>query len=114
MPLDNPDVIDAVGIEKDSEFAALTIADSWDWQDEQKHLLALQAKLNAYFRFIESGQIWQSYPDAAGRQIVIDVIGRFPLPQLGIEFLTKASDACAGLGIRIRYRHYRGPGQPCE
>jgi hypothetical protein len=109
MPLDKPDVVDAVGIEKGSDFVALTIADSLDWQDEQNHLLALQEKLNAYFRFVESGQIWESYPEAAGRQVVIDVIGRFPLPQVGIDFLKRASDTCADLGVRIRYRHYPGP-----
>ena len=109
MALEQPDIVDAVGIEKGSDFVALTIADSWDWQDEQKHLLALQEKLNAYFRFVESGQIWESYPEAAGRQIVIDVIGRFPLPQIGIDFLKRASDACADLDVRIRYRHYSHP-----
>jgi hypothetical protein len=111
MPLDKPDIVDAVGIEKGSDFVALTIADSWDWREEQAHLLALQAKLNAYFSFVESGQIWDSYPDAVGRQVVIDVIGKFPLPQCEIDLLTRASDACAALGIRIRYRHYPGPEQ---
>ncbi|EEF59771.1 SMI1/KNR4 family protein [Pedosphaera parvula] len=111
MALENTETVDAVGIENNSDFAVLTIADEWDWQVERTHLLALQAKLNAYFRFVESGQILESYPEAAGRQLVIDVIGKFPLPQSGIDLLTHASDACAGLGIRIRYRHYPGPQQ---
>ena len=68
-------------------------------------------KSDAYFRFVESGQIWESYPEAAGRQVVIDVIGKFPLPQIGIDLLERASDACANLGVRIRYRHYPGPPQ---
>jgi hypothetical protein len=114
MALEKPDTVDAVGIERNSDFVALTIADAWDWQDEGKHLLALQAKLNAYFSFVESGQIWQSYPEASGRQIVIDVVGKFPLPQIGIDLLTRASDACADLGVRIRYRHYPGPQQQEE
>ena len=105
MAIDEPDKIDAVGIEQGSDFAALTILDAWDWQDERKHLLVLQAKLNAYFRFVESGQIWRAYPEAVGRQLVIDVIGRFPLPQIGIDFLHRASEACSVLDIKIRYRH---------
>ena len=109
MALDKTDTVDAVGIEKNSEFAVLTIADAWDWRDERKHLLALQAKLNAYFNFVESGQIWESYPEAAGRQLVIDVIGRFPIPQVGIDLLTRASEVSANLEVRIRYRHYPGP-----
>ena len=108
MSLEKTDIVDAVGIEKGSDFIALTIADAWDWQDTGKHLLALQGKLNAYFKFIESGQIFEAYPEAAGRQIVIDVIGKFPVPDIGLEFLKRASDACAELGVRIRYRHYSG------
>ena len=106
MALDKFDTIDAVGIEKGSGFVALSVLDSWDWQDEHKHLLALQSKLNAYFQFIESGQIWKSYPDAAGRQIVIDVIGKFPIPQIGIDFLRRAAEACSALNVRIRYRYH--------
>jgi hypothetical protein len=109
MAIEKPDTVDAVGVENDSEFAVLTIADAWDWQDERKHLLALQAKLNSYFRFIESGQIWESYPEAAGRQLVIDVVGKFPLPQVGVDLLARASDVCADLSVKIRYRHYPGP-----
>ncbi len=108
MALDKPDAVDAVGIERGSDFAALTITDSWDWQDERKHLLALQAKLNDYLSFIESGQIWESYPEAAGRQLVIDVVGKFSLPRIGIDLLERASDACADLDVRVRYRPYPG------
>lgn len=114
MGLDKPNVVDAIGIETASGFVVLTIADSWDWLDERAHLLALQAKLNAYLRFIESGEISQSYPKAQDRQLVIDVIGRFPLPQIGIDFLTRASDACAELAVKIRHTHYAGPEQQEE
>ncbi|PWU17391.1 MAG: hypothetical protein C5B50_11435 [Verrucomicrobia bacterium] len=79
MGLDNPKTVDAAGIEKETEFAVLTIADSWDWEDERQHLEALQTKLNAYFNFIESGQIRHSYPEAAGRKVVIEIVGKYPL-----------------------------------
>lgn len=105
MAIDKFDQIDAVGIEKNSDFAVLTILDAWDWQDEHKHLSALQSKLNGYLKFVESGQIWVSYPDAAGRQLVIDVIGRFPIPQIGIELLRRASEVSSPLNVKIRYRH---------
>lgn len=105
MPLDQPKTVDAIGIEKDSGMAVLTIVDSWDWVDEKRHLLALQEKLNAYFDFIESGEIFQSYAKAAGRKIIIDVIGRFPVPEIGLGFLEKANEACADLGIKVRHIH---------
>ena len=108
MALDKPDVVDAAGVEKDTGYAVLTIADSWDWADEHKHLLALQAKLNAYFNFVESGQIWESYPDAVGRQVVIDVIGKFPISEAGLNLLKRATEACKDLRIQIRNRCYPG------
>ena len=108
MALDEPNKIDAIGIENCTGLAILTIADAWDWREEQKHFVALQAKLNAYLNFIESGQIWESYPDAVGHKLAIDVVGRFPIPQPGIDFLERVSSACADLGVKIRYRHYTG------
>ena len=42
MSLDKPKIVDAIGIEKDTGMAILTIVDSWDWAEEKRHLLALQ------------------------------------------------------------------------
>jgi hypothetical protein len=106
MALDKSHVIDAAGVEKDTGCVVLTIADHWSWDDQKNHLLALQEKLNAYFNFIESGEILEAYPDAAGRPIVIDVIGRFPIPEIGIDFLERASAVAADLGVTIRNHHY--------
>jgi hypothetical protein len=108
MALDRPYVIDAIGIEEGTGCAVLTIADSWDWEDEGPHLLALQAKLNSYFEFIESGQVWESHPGARGRELVIELVSRFPLPQNAQELVHRASEACSDLRVRIRTRHYEG------
>jgi hypothetical protein len=67
MSLDQPNKVDAIGLEKGTDQTVLTIADSWDWTDEPKHLIALQAKLNSYLEFIESGQVWDEYPTAKGK-----------------------------------------------
>ena len=108
MSLDRPNTVDAIGIEKDTGIAILTIVDSWDWKHEERHLLALQEKLNTYFDFIESGEIYETYPDAAGRKVIIDVIGRFPVPKTGLNFLEKANEACTDLGIKVRNTYYPG------
>jgi hypothetical protein len=108
MSLDNSDVVDAVGVEDISGHVVLTVLDSWDWQNETRHLLALQSKLNTYFNFVESGQLLEEYPDAVGRSVVIDVVGRFPIPPIAVEFLSRASDACADLGIQVRSHYWPG------
>lgn len=108
MSLEKPNTVDALGIEKNTGIAILTIVDSWDWVDEKRHLLALQQKLNAYFNFIESGEVFKSYPDAAGRKIIIDVVGRFSIPKSGVSFFERANEACADLGIKVRNIHHSG------
>lgn len=109
--LDNPNTVDAIGTEKTSGDIILTITDSWDWSDEQKDLLALQDKLNSYFNFIESGQIFEEYPDAKGQKLVIDVVTRFPMPESGLGLLEKANEACTDLGVKVRNTHYPGSQQ---
>ncbi len=104
MSLDNARTIDAIGIDNESGFAVLTIADSWGWADPQAHLLALQTKINSYFEFIECGQISESYPVADGRQLVIDVVSRFPPPPFALDLFQKSSEAASQLNVLVRQR----------
>jgi hypothetical protein len=104
MSLDTINEVDAVGIDRQSEVVVLTIADSWDWANEGEHLQALQGKLNAYFAFVESGEIYSVYPNAAGKSIRIEVVGRYELPAAAVAFLKKASVAGAQLGLTIHHR----------
>ena len=108
MPLEHVNTVDFIGLENDTHHAVLTIADSWDWTDEHSHLLALQAKLNAYFEFIESGQVWDSYPAAKGRQLRIDIIFRFAPPAKAIEFLAQASDVASELDVLVSHQTWSG------
>lgn len=105
MALDKTDVVDAVGIETNTGCVILTIIDSWNWNgNREEHLLALQAKLNSYFSFIEDDQLIESYPAAAGRGQIIDVITRYPLPAAGMALLERARESVADLQVEIRYR----------
>ena len=106
--MENPETIDAIGIEPASGLVVLTIADDWDWGNQGQHLLALQAKLNAYFRFIESGQIRSKYPDSVGRSVIIDVVARYSTPEVGYELLNRAADVAKKLNVQIRSRHFPG------
>lgn len=108
MGLEKADVVDAIGVDKDSGTVILTVVDSWDWADERGHLLALQEKLNAYFEFIERGQIWDSYPQAQGRAVVIDVVARYPMPPPTTDFWLKASEAASQLDVRLSKRVVAG------
>jgi len=104
MALENSQVVDAVGVDKRTGDVVLTLLDSWDWEDEGPHLLVLQAKLNAYFEFIESGQL-EAHTEGAGRKARIDVIGRFPISAAGATLLERARQSSADLGVTIRSEH---------
>lgn len=112
MALEDSSKVDAVGLENETGKVVLTIADSWGWTDVRSHLLALQDKLNAYFNFVEEGQLESAYPAAAGKDIVIDVITRYPLHPEGAQLLALAAEACEDLRIEIRTRHIEGPALP--
>ena len=73
MAVDNPAVIDIVGID-DSGRVVLTISDHLDWTDSVAHQQTLQEKINRYLAFVESGEILDSYPLAAGKQVRVRVI----------------------------------------
>lgn len=103
MPLESVNSIDAIGIERETDIVVLTIADSWDWTHSHEHLLALQKKLNAYFGFIEAGQIWDDYPAAVGRQLKINVIFRYPPPLSALQLLSKASEAASEISTQISH-----------
>jgi hypothetical protein len=75
MAIEKTDVVDAVGIEKATGNIVLTITDSLDWESaETEHIQMLQDKLNAYLRFIESGELLETYPDAVDRRAVICLV----------------------------------------
>ena len=109
MSLDNLEVVDAVGTEKNSDTVVLNLLDAWDWDDERAHLIALQDKLNAYLAFVESGQIYEDYPTAAGKALRIDVISRYPMPEAALAFLEKAATVASQLSIAITQRHIGDP-----
>lgn len=108
MSLENSNTVDALGIEKETGSAVLTIADAWDWEDERKHLIALQAKLNAYLNFIESGQLVESLPSSESLVVVIDVLFKYPIAKSGIDLLNRAAAVSTDLRVQIRYRHEPG------
>ncbi len=76
MAVDNPDVIDIVSVEQ-SGCVVLTISDHLEWLDSTSHQQLLQLKINRYLAFVESGEILDSYPRAAGRDVIIRVVTQF-------------------------------------
>jgi hypothetical protein len=66
--------VDIFSIE-DSGRVALTLLDSTDPSEDAtgEHLFQLQAKLNAYLAFVDTGQMTEQFPQSIGRAVVIRV-----------------------------------------
>lgn len=62
MSIDQSDVIDFISTTPEGK-GVLTITDHLSW-DMDFHLELLQDKINRYLQFIESGQIYEEYPQA--------------------------------------------------
>ena len=91
-------VIDIFSIDQEGH-TVLTISDHLDWGDTYNHLVILQDKINAYLAFIESGEIYDSYPGAKNRPLKIKVVFQHEPDSEGYGFLSRAKSIVEGAGF---------------
>lgn len=109
MSIDQTDVIDSIGIEDSTGDVVLTISDHLDWLvKDDNHLLLLQEKINAYLRFVESGEIEETYPNTKERSVVINVVGQYPLSQEAKKFYDQVTAIVNDAGMKLQFQEYRG------
>jgi hypothetical protein len=103
MSIEDTELVDAIGVDPTGKLV-MTIADNLDWTDERAHLLALQNKLNVYLHAIQNGDLVNSYPDASGRSVVIEVVSEVAMPELGRRFLEHVAAEAKKIGVEVRTR----------
>lgn len=105
MSIAQTNIIDAIGVDNATGDVVLTITDHFEWtENNNEHLLLLQEKLNAYLRFVESGEIVKAYPNAKNRAILIDVVCKYPLNQQAQGFYSQVAQIVEGAGIKLQWR----------
>ena len=104
MPVDNPEVIDAIGLLEAKGEVVLTIFDHLEWDDANEHLLILQEKINRYLVFIEGQELLEKYPAAAERQVRIDVCCQYGPSSNGERFMERARVVVEGAGVLLSWR----------
>jgi hypothetical protein len=102
MSVEDIDKIDIISTEEVSDTVTLTVTDHLEWGNPE-HLYTLQEKLNTYLRFIESGEIYQAYPNAQGSKLKIDLKFKYPPDKEGKEFLNKCTDIVLSAGYQFGY-----------
>ena len=105
MSIINSKIIDFIN-EKENKIV-LTIYDHMEWDNNNKHMYLLQEKINAYLVAIESGQLDKLYPPSKGKQIMINVILKYPPNEIGIIFFAKVKETLLHSGYNFEYSVFR-------
>lgn len=102
MTVEQLDVVDIVSTDKNDN-VVLTISDHLDWSDSGHHQTILQAKLNKYLAFVESGEIFERYPSAKGKCVVFSVVFKFKPDINGRRFLKHAQKVIESAGFDLKH-----------
>lgn len=102
MAVDNINVIDAISINPEGD-VVLTIADHLEWDIEKTHLLILQEKINSYLDILQNGQIYDYYPKAKGKKIVIQLIVKYMPDNEGLKFIEIIRNVLSEIGYTFTF-----------
>ena len=104
MSIDQTEVIDSIGVDDSTGRVVLTISDQLEW--DKNHLILLQEKLNTYLGFVESGELLNSYPDSKNREVLINVICKYPPDKESEKFLLQVNNIVEGAGMKFNYQNF--------
>ncbi len=102
MSIAQTNIVDFISIDKDGH-VVLTISDHLEWDSENKHLVLLQKKLNAYLRFIESGELLKEYPAALERNVVLSLVARCQPSKDAALFLERTKESLKIAGYHFQF-----------
>lgn len=103
MTVEQTNVVDFISTELNSGEVVLTISDHLEWDAEGEHLLLLQEKLNTYLAFLESGEIFESYPNARNKTISINIVCKYSPDQSATKFFAIAEEIVKGAGFGLSW-----------
>jgi hypothetical protein len=103
--VEDTNTVDFIGTDRTSGETVLTLVDALDWSEPHEHLVLLEEKLNTYLRFIESGEIYEQYPPAQGRDMAIEIAAKHSFPDCAKEFFEHAEDMTKNAGVRLCFKH---------
>lgn len=104
MSITEQSTVDAIGTSQSDGETYLIIYDHLEWNFEN-HLELLQNKINLYLEFIESKQIFESFPDSTGTKLNIWVKSLYTPSESALAFQVRAQSQLAGYNIGFRITH---------
>jgi hypothetical protein len=110
MAIDQTNTVDSIGVDPNKDEAQLIISDHLPWnageERDREHMYLLQEKINAYLRFIESGEIYTAYPKARGKKAMIRLVGKYDMGAGGREFFKRIEEALLASGYVITFERF--------
>ena len=103
MTIEQSDKIDVIGRDKEDGYIALTISDHLEWDESNEKLPILQAKINSYLEFVESGQLLEEYPDAAECEVRIELVCKYQPNEEGLNFFSLAAPVLESAGLKFEW-----------
>jgi len=107
MAIDNPEIIDGIGIDNSRKAICLLLTDHLMWQgddnpvNEYDHLILLQDKINAYLSYLEAKQYKSQYPESVFHMAVIEIHFKYDISGHCKKFLQAVQDQVGQYGIKI-------------
>lgn len=105
MSLEQAEVIDLV-TESPSGEINLIMSDTERWDGSPERVLQLQDKLNTYYAFVDSGQLYELHPQARGRPIRFQLDTLEPLDPTTQAAADEAARSLAEEGIHFVVEQY--------
>ncbi|MBU8882043.1 hypothetical protein KSK37_02995 [Kaistella sp. DKR-2] len=103
MSVEQIDKIDFISTSPNGS-VKLTISDHLIWDEENEHVLLLQDKINSYLNFVDSGQIFEEYPNSKNKNIAIGLIMKFEPNEYALNFLQKCKSIIKELNIEFNWK----------
>ena len=102
MAVDKDRLIDMMSFDTNNGDVVLTISDHLEWSDTVLHQQTLQAKFNTYIAFVESGEMFELYPQSKNRRVSIRLVYKHKPDQNGRLFIERARKVISsGIVCRI-------------
>lgn len=105
MSVEDKNVVDAFSITPEGK-VRLLISDHLEWDQKNEHLLILQEKINTYLGVIESGEVYEVYPQSKGKEFIIQVMMKYSPNETALEFLSRVEGILSNAGYGFQYRYF--------
>lgn len=102
MTVEQTSVVDIAYVDRETGIVHLSVMDHLQWDGE--HLLVLQEKINCYLSFVESGEVFDTLPEAEGKDIQIELITKYKPTEEALHFFGHAEAFLREEGIGFAHR----------